>query len=641
MQANTQSYCKCASPAILALALLLSAPPANSAGALSKSLEPGISWVVDQTTPMQSLTIASGAMITAPLGFSVTMTVNGVETGLRPGTYKGNILLTVTQETPIKFNDSITHQFRQALYVDQSGVVPDKSVLAAAGNYALKDGVLTGLRIRSVGENFNGLYVAGGSYTVKDATIDFTGNGGDDFAGYGAALMSAGPDTRLIVDGAHIRTQGVVRTAAVADKGSHLIVKNSELVALGGTLPADYVPNTALGLMKNVPWLLGISGDNRATNLLGDNSTATYINSSISSESWGVLSVDFSKNTFLTAINSKVSITGKSGYGTYSIGNSTNGFYGTEVRVPDYAAIITGGHVIYAASTPARVAELNSQLNLGLSDTEMGKLPQRATMVHSGRFGLMIWGDATVKIGDDTIFDTAQSTFLIKSAAAKIDVDGSKGAQLLARNGIILQLMETDNPGPVVQNGRRLTIGVYHEPTSPPAKASDFDLAAAHDTDVTANFSHINLQGDFYNAARGVAPSATPAVASVGGLPNLAPPPVGRNLVINLGQGRIAGMITASQSRHAIDTITGEDYRQLGEVTNTPSASINNGVIVSLVQSTWTITGTCYLTSLTVGDGSKIEASKGSTVAMTVDGRPVPLQQGIYKGQIVLTVSKS
>jgi predicted carbohydrate-binding protein with CBM5 and CBM33 domain len=116
---------------------------------------------------------------------------------------------------------------------------------------------------------------------------------------------------------------------------------------------------------------------------------------------------------------------------------------------------------------------------------------------------------------------------------------------------------------------------------------------------------------------------------------------VGRNLIINLVQGSIVGLITASQTRHAIDTITGEDYRQLGEVTNTPAASINNGVIVSLTQSSWTITGTSYLTSLAIGEGSSVQAPKGSSVSMTVDGQLVPVQKGSYKGQIVLTLSKS
>jgi hypothetical protein len=623
---------------IVAAHLVLAASPQT------KSLEMGLTWVVDQTTRLAKLTIAPGAYLMAPDGYSLTMTVNGVETGLRPGAYTGDILLNVTEVNAIKFSDTISHDFRQALYLDQSGIVAIKSVLPAAGKYSLSNEVLTGLRVRSTGENFNGIYVAGGSYTIRGASIDLTGNGGDDFAGYGAAVMSAGKDTRLVVDGARIRTRGVVRTAAVADKGSHLIVKNSDLKALGGTLPPDYIPNTALGLMKNVPWLLGVSGNNRATNLLGDNTTATYINSSIAAEDWGVLSVDASSNTRLTAINSKIQITGNSGYGTYAIGNSVNSFYGCDIRVPDYAAIIVGGHVIYGASTPAILSRLNGELNLGLSPDELRSLRQRPTTVHSGRFGLMIWGDATVKISDDTTFDTAQSTFLIKRAAASIDVDGSNGARLNPGNGIIVQVMETDNPGPVVLNGRRLTIGVYHEPKFPAIRASDFDLTASHSTDVIANLHKINLSGSFYNAARGAVP--VPAAAAAGasspapGAATIVAPPVGRNLVLNVEDSSVTGVISASVSRHSVDTITAQQYRQLGEVTNTPEPAINNGVIVTLRSSTWAVTGKSYLTSLSIDGGSKIEAANGYQLVMTVDGRAAQPTPGTYQGLIMMDLSR-
>ena len=44
-------------------------------------------------TSLERLTIGEGAVIKAPEGKSLTMTVDGVETGTDPGTYKGNIVL--------------------------------------------------------------------------------------------------------------------------------------------------------------------------------------------------------------------------------------------------------------------------------------------------------------------------------------------------------------------------------------------------------------------------------------------------------------------------------------------------------------------------------------------------------------------
>ena len=77
--------------------LMVSFTAPDAASAPSKSIASGLIWVVDKTISLSSLAIADGAFIIAPEGYSVTMTVDGVETGIIPGTYKGNIVLTVTK----------------------------------------------------------------------------------------------------------------------------------------------------------------------------------------------------------------------------------------------------------------------------------------------------------------------------------------------------------------------------------------------------------------------------------------------------------------------------------------------------------------------------------------------------------------
>jgi hypothetical protein len=701
--------------------------------ACGKSLNVTSAQEVTETTTLDKLTIGQGASITAPKGFSLTMTVDGVEKPMAAGTYKGKIVITKAEENPVKFSETVTHPFRQALYLDGTGVVASKSVTSAAGAYTYANGVLTGAVITSVGENFNGIYAAGGTQTVKGATINFTGNGGNDFAGYGAAIMSSGKDTTLIVDGANISTQGAVRTVALADKGSNLIIKNSTLAAKNGILPADYVSNVSPGDMKDVPWMLGLSGNCRATNLLGDNTTATYINDNLSAEGWGVLSVDNSQNTKLNAINSKISITGISGYGTYAIGNSTNAFYGCDIQVADYAAVNRGGLVIYGASTPETIAKLNSDLKLGLTEDEMKALPQTKTTINSKRFAVMWHGQGDVKVQDDTVINTKEAIFLDKGQTADINVDGSKGAQLNSENGIILQIIEDDDPGPVTVDGKMVNKGVYKEPATPPVKAKDFDVTAVNKTDVTATFAGITLKGDFYNAVRGGskagadmsgqaggmaagaaggatvgggapgaggpggaaggapgaggpggaaggapgaggpggaaggapgaggpggaaggAPGAGGPGGAAGGAPGAGGPGgggggggmpggaavSGKNMVLTFDKADVTGVITATTAKHAKDTITAEDYKLLGEVTNTPCEAVNNGVIVSLKGSTWTVTATSYLTALTIADGSAIKAPEGQTVTMTVNGVKKPVAAGTYKGNIVLTVAK-
>jgi hypothetical protein len=420
--------------------------------------------------------------------------------------------------------------------------------------------------------------------------------------------------------------------------------------------------------------MLGLNGNNRATNLLGKYTNATYINTSISDESWGIISADGDDESQekvdssrgegrLIAVNSKLTHTGEGGYGNYF----TASYYGSELNVGDYATI---GGATFAASDPETIARLNADYKWGLTPEELKALPRKATHVKSGRFGVMVQRDT--KIMDDTVFNTEKAIFLVKGAGANISVDGSKGARLNSRNGIILQILENDDPMGIA--------AIYHEPDDP-VKAKDFDVTVANKSDVIATFTNISLQGDFYNGFPGgksvgsVAPEAG-GPGSPGGVPlggdqasvsgpggggsapaggDQAPGggpggggggggpmgnAAGKNLVLKLQKANITGIITASRARHAKSIITSEDYKMLGEVTNRPGSAVNNGVILSMDNSTWTVTGTSYLTSLTISEGSVVKAPEGSKVTMTVDGVPTAINAGSYKGSIVITVIK-
>ena len=154
-------------------------------------------------------------------------------------------------------------------------------------------------------------------------------------------------------------------------------------------LPADYVPTVNLDTMESAPWMLAIDGNVRATNLLGNNSIAAYVNSSVISETWGALSTDSGSNCTLVAVNSVVGQTGNDGYGTYVIGNATEYLLGTQFDVGSYASIFTGGSATYGDSDAATVASLNTSLGLGLTDAELRALRPRPTVVNSRRFGFM------------------------------------------------------------------------------------------------------------------------------------------------------------------------------------------------------------------------------------------------------------
>jgi hypothetical protein len=604
--------------------------------AANKSVVAGDCLIVEKTTNLESLNLAEGSCVAAPAGKSLTMTVDGVQKEILPGKYSGKIVLTVTDEYAVGFQGSTTHHFRQALYLDASGVNASKSAVSAAGDFKVSDHVLTGADIKSEGKNFNGIVATGGTWTVKNLKLNFEGDGGNDFAGFGAAILSDGKDATLIVDNAEITTHGVVRTAAVGNNGSHLIVKNSKLMVREGVLPKDYVSNVSPGQMFDAPWMLGVKGAARATNVLGDNTYCSYINDDVKSNSWGVLSVDSSQNIFLTVINSKIAITGESGYGTYAIGSSTNQFYGSTIDTPDYGFIITGGNAILAASSKENLAKLNADRKLLLTDAELASLPEQQTVVNAGRADFMIWGDNTIKISDASQVNSDGVIFLDKAAKGVIDVDGSKGAKLNTKKGVIMQMINSDDPGPVMTNGTMANTGVYKDPTDVPAKAKDFDLSAAHKTDLVANFKSIELNGDFYNAVR----SYTVGAAMGNDSASKEAHDTGMNMVLNFDKSKLTGVISSATAKHMKSELSAPDYKLMGVVTNTPSSAINNGAVVTLNNSTWTVTGNSYLTALTIGKGSTVAAPAGQKLAMKVNGKVTPVKAGAYKGDIVIELAK-
>ncbi|MFD7812901.1 hypothetical protein ACFV6E_08150 [Streptomyces sp. NPDC059785] len=623
MRARVRALGAVGAAALALPAMTLSATSARAASrARGISVGAGKTYGLRATTRLTALSIAKGGTLAVPDGYSLTMTVDGVETGsmltatlatsttIAPGTYRGDIVLTVAEQHTATFAN-VTFPIRQALYAGTEGVVAARSALPAVTGGRVTDAGARGIRVVSDGEAFDGVYVAdGGTYTLRDARFAFTGNGRCDFIGDGTAVVGTGAGTTLVLDGVRIANKGVVRGGVVAADGCALVVKNSRIRCLNGTLPADYVPAGGANMLV-VPWRLGISGNVRATNLLGTNTTATYIGSSIESETWGAFSVDSTADSRATAVNCRIANLGDEGYGTFADGNVLERILGCEIDAGTYTTIIgaSDATVHYGDSTRQTVAALNSELGLGLSAAELAALPVRATRASSRGFGVMWHGAGTLHIDGSTVLDTRHTAFLDKAVRATITVDGSQGARIHAGNGVILQVMETDNPGSIN--------GVYTEPTDDPVRDDGFDVTQLHDADTTASFTAVSLRGDFCNARRN-----------------------GQNMALTFDASTVEGVLSASVSRHAVDSISSAEYTELGHVTNTVRPVVNNGVLVTLTGgSAWTVTGTSYLSVLSLDADSTVTAPAGRTVTMTVDDEPIDLAPGgTYTGAITLTV---
>jgi len=640
---------------------------AHAAGAI-KNLDTDSTWVISETTKLDSLTIPEGASITAPKGYRVTMTVNGIETGkvletwqgvdykFAPGAYKGAIVLTVSEANDVSRESggggaedgkAIVYPFRQALYLDKDGINYEKSVLAAVQGKKPSGFEIKNINIKSKGTfyrdpaslggtGFNGIYAAGGEYNVKNIKIDLFGDGRSDFVGFGSAIVASGKGTRLVLDNVTINTQGIVRSGVIATGGSNLIVKNSRIKVKNGVLPPDYINTMDTSQMRSSLWISGINGTTRATNLLGNGTLATYINSYISFEGWGGLSTDGARDSKLFAINCKIDNTGKSGYGQYNNSNAVTKLLGCEFKVATLGSGTDSGSVFLGDSTREAVESLNEELGLGLTSKELKSIPVKHTIINSGFQGVLWHGSGcALTITGGTVINSKDTLFVDKSAYTDIQVDGSQGARLNPGNGIIMQVMDDDEPTYNRQTGT--WVEYYEDPSGPVTKDDSHDIYTVKNTDALAKFSNIELKGDFYNSARGGHKKNSMGEGTTN---------ISKNLGITFDNARITGIISASNALHYYNgkyypKIGKDDMMVFNRVINTPGTAVNNGVIVSLNNgSKWTVTGTSYLTKLALDSSSSVTARKGLGVSMTVNGIKTDIRPGqTYTGAIAVSVN--
>lgn len=612
-------------------------------------------WLISKTTRLFGLTLTETGKIIAPEGKLVTLVYNGENLPLLPGQYEGDVVLEVT--------DAISYQdapLRAAVALVNGQYVPEKSVTAAALGGTVENNSVRGISVTSMEEAVNGIFASipeGENTVIENVTLNMLGNGGNDFIGYGAAIAACGKG-KLTVNSSDITTHGAARGAIYAGENVELEVNDSKIHTKGGVLNADYqdtIKTTLPGVMRRVPWMLGLRGNCRATNLL-DYATATYNRCDITADGWGVMSTDGVKRCRMKINDSNVSITGSSGYGALSIGDCVVDFDNSTVSVPDYGMIMMMGK--------------------GSGSFKNG------TVVNSGRFATMSsMNSGLVQVSGATL-NTGEATFLVRGCSTEFQVENST---LHSENGILLQVMNGDDPGNPT--------GYYMDPTEPDMPLEGRDLyTAVSGTDVVAHFKNMTLQGDMFNGSSentgdtgganllsggpggdmppmddfpqmpaGGPPAGMPPMGDfpqmpAGGPPAGMPPmgdfpggpggdvpgdfsmpgfggPNAKNLHITLEHVDYTGRITASVSRHRLEKVCKENCEELGEVINTPQEAINNGVIVSLdKETTWTVTDTCYLTALHIGESAAVKAGH-----FTVDGVETPLQPGHYCGKLVLT----
>jgi hypothetical protein len=602
--------------------------PANK----EKIVEKGV-WIVKESGALRSLTVADGASLAAPAGRSLTMTVEGVGTAIKPGTYKGDIFLTVADKlTMLPVGLMATgkpKEYRAAIFVNDGKYIPEKSVQAIARNGKVSDSAAVGVSIMSCEDSFNGIIVTGNSeYTVEGAKIYFEGMSHNDFAGEGPAIYCGG-DSKVTVNNSTLEFSGVTR-AAVMVCGNGVATFNNCRISNDSPV-TDYMSPT---------WTCGFKGSNRVT-LHCDNATSFYNNCHISGNGWGVLGHDGGSVVRMYVKDSTIDLSGprSRGYGAYSIGDdSLVSFDHCTVNVQGYPLALSG---VYSKA-----------------DGEI----KDGTVINSTLYGAMMFNvlRSELKIRKSTM-NTASSLLVVKGAtSASISIDE---AVLKPGNGVILQLMDSDLPDEM--NYQEFIVPVGLVDTAIPGR----DLTAADPkADILMTVANTEVTGDFYNSTTNLKANCNKKAKKIvqGRIPGfpkevldamgaLPAPPAGngksvsyddlqvpKNLELKFVNTTVKGVISAATAayKEGVTTIDPTNCLELSAVTQTAHEAVNNGVIVSFDKdSAWVVTGTSHLTSLTIGDGATVVAPNGKTLMMTVNGAKTKITAGGYKGKIVMTVT--
>jgi hypothetical protein len=553
-----------------------------------KKIAPDSTWELTETTKLSKLTIAEGAVIKAPKGKSLTMTVDSVETPIAAGSYKGKIVLSVNDEIIVDYKGTKKYQFRTAVYVNDGKYMPEKSVAASVVGGKVTDISASDVKITSVGDKFNGIIVTGDSkYSINNPVINMTGNGGNDFAGFGASIMTDGK-ADVTIENARIKNTGAVRPAIWVGGNSTVTINNADIETHSGTLPSDYSFSWVKGSMSKgeffmeVPWMLGCIGNTRSTIVMA-NGKAYYNNSHIKAYGWGALSTDqVNAGAELYATNCLIE-TVESGYGSFADGCS-NTYSGCTFNVVDYGLIMQRGS--------ARFTD--------------------GTVVNSERLGVMSYGGSNIlTIDKGCKFNTKKAVIQIKGGSPNILVDD---AQLNSESGVIFQAMLQDDPD-MVKSSKS---GGMHS-------GGSTDSPAGGGPKIT--FRNVTLKGDIITS-----------MTTEG------------DVDVTLEKATITGAITTSIAEHAKGP-NGEEieqrddnslYKIIGEVMDKYSATNDKyGMKASFDKdSKWVVDKISYLTGLTIAEGAIITAPEGFKLEMTVNGAAKPITAGTFKGKIELTVKK-
>ncbi len=595
--------------------------------------------LISETFACEKLIISADAVLEAPAHKYLVLTVDGATLAVKPGEYQGDVTLSVAEyfveDVYPSVNRGTPIELEAALCVVDGKVEEEKSVPAAIYGGTITGRSASDFYLAADRENFAGIIVDGeGEYTVNNGRIEFDGMALNDFVGMGAGIAALG-NTQVTINDCDIHMSAVTRCAVHAGGRSVVTVNNSRLT--------NRSPWAELGHWS---WGISVRGSNRLCQL-ADDAEVHYNGCELTSNGWGVLSVDGSNYAKMFVKDSNLTLTGprSHGYGIFCIGPTPISIDNSHLDVNGFPIMMMG-------------MERKGAVTL-----------KNGSLITGRRYGVHLTSDSgsTLTVQDSAIC-TDKSAIVAKNANTMIVL---KNATLQAGNDVLLQMMDTDDPGLA---GAFIDVSMYATMEDEYIPGRDLTTADPM-TDLIVTVEDSDLQGNFFNShtnlpARaskekpagipkrpgiippgrlagsipggdGAAPPPPPNVDSMKdagpggpgpGAPGSAPGP--RNLKVVLRNSSLFGAISAAKQRYRdgvtfIDETTREE---LCNVTQTPAPAINNGVIVELEQgAVWNAKDVSYLTSLTIGEGALLLG------VLTVDGVEIQPSSGTYTGSICVT----
>lgn len=632
-----------------------------------------------QTSGVERITsvkLSDGTVIEVPSDKLVTLVVDGTETVIAKGVKasKDDFVLTEKYGQIGSFGggDATDYDYRAALYIDKTGIVDGRSVKSVLKGGTYSASAVSNVTINSYTQNFNGIIANGEGVVLTISNCVFnmlgTGDGSDvnDFSGFGAGVIAVN-GAKVTLKNCKFVTSGVARPTVFSDEYGDVVMENCSFDVKGGTLYADYRNTADQSKMVSPPWVLGITGNARGTNMEGNCSTTTVVGSNLTASQWGVLSTDSGSDMLLTVADSTLTLNGVDknnpftknygpGYGTYIIGSAQEYFYGVTFNVGTYASILTGGDATYASSEKGKTYDVYAleQYKTGKtvkdfmgndkeetaarvsSDKVASFVGQgKKTVINSDTFGFMAHNTGSLTVTDGTEVNSGYDSFVVKTAGVNLNV--TDGAVLNTGNGKILQMMDNDDSLVGVTMPEGYNGPLFNTEYNETAGWHTGKNVANSGSAVTFNASDVTLKGDLYNGTGNylVAGMMGPATQTA------------NTLNVNLAdKASLTGAISASAVMHVDENgkqnthFTIDQYYYLGHMANTPAYNGGNNVnVVMTGDASWNVASKSIITSLTLGANATVTSADGSVTVTDASGKAVSATRAA-DGSAVFTAAK-